>query len=341
VLTGGGDCPGLNAAIRAIVRRADGAHNITTIGLANGWQGVLEGSVKVLDVTSTRGLLYRGGTILGTSRLNPVDVERGPERIRETLDVHGIDGLIVIGGEGTLSAATRLSADFDIPIVGIPKTIDNDLMGTDITFGYDTAVNIVMEALDRIHTTAFSHERCLVVEIMGRHAGWITWAAGLAGGAHIILLPEEPFDMDEVAAVVRRRNRQAARYTVIAAAEGARPKGDDDLVMQTNEKDEFGNVRLGGIGQRLAKKIEEMTGTESRHVVLGHLQRGGAPSAFDRVLGTRLGVAAADLAEAGTFGKMLSVQGQAIKPTPLSKVTKGYRTVPKDLQRMAFILRGE
>jgi 6-phosphofructokinase 1 len=281
-----------------------------------------------------------GGTILRSSRTNPVKDAATIKKAMAGYKALRLDALVALGGDDTLGALARL-AEEGMRCLGIPKTIDNDLMGTDITFGYDTAVNIVMEALDRIHTTAFSHERCLVVEIMGRHAGWITWAAGLAGGAHIILLPEEPFDLDEVAAVVRRRNRLAARYTVIAAAEGARPKGEDDLIKQTDEKDEFGNVRLGGIGQRLAKKIEEMTGTESRHVVLGHLQRGGAPSAFDRVLGTRLGVAAADLAEAGTFGKMLSVQGQTIKPTPLSKVTKGYRTVPKDLQKMALILRGE
>lgn len=339
VLTGGGDAPGLNAVIRGLTIRATQlGHEV--VGVQRGWKGVLEGDAVPLTAKDVTDIHRTGGTILRSTRTNPVKDDPTVKKAMAGYKSLRLDGLVALGGDDTLGALARL-AEEGLNGIGVPKTIDNDLPGTDITFGYDTAINIVMDALDRLHTTAYSHERCLVVEVMGRHAGWITWAAGIAGGAHVILLPEDPFDPEEVAAVVRARDKTDARYTLVAVSEGAKPVDADSFVTQTAEKDEFGNVRLGGIGEQLAAKIEEMTGKETRHVVLGHLQRGGAPTAFDRLLGTRLGIMAADLAEARSFGKMLSVQGNDIVAEPIAKAAKATRTVPEDLRKLTLYLRGE
>lgn len=328
ILTGGGDAPGLNAVIRGFVLRTlELGH--TPIGIRHGWKGLLEADGAPLAREDVQDIHRSGGTILRTTRTNPVKDEAVRRKALAGYKKLKLDGLVAVGGDDTLGACAVLAAA-GLHTVGVPKTIDNDLHGTDQTFGFDTAVNIATEALDRLHTTAASHERCLVVEIMGRHAGWITWAAGIAGGAHAILLPEEPFDVNEVAAVVKRRDAAGHGYTLVAVAEGAKPRDQSAFVTQTAKKDEFGNVRLGGIAEQLAQRIEELTGKETRTVVLGHLQRGGDPSAFDRLLGTRLGVAAAELAARKEFGKMVSLRGMRIEAAPLSEATKGYRVVPPD-----------
>src|SRR5919202_6893474 len=290
ILTGGGDCPGLNAVIRAIVRKSVLCGD-EVVGFRDGWRGVLEGDTVPMDLAAVRGLLPRGGTVLGTSRTNPYALDGGPERVLATLDRLGIDALIPVGGEDTLGVASRL-ADAGLRCVGVPKTIDNDLDATDYTFGFDTAVGVASEAIDRLHTTGDSHHRTLVVEVMGRHAGWIALHAGMAGGANVVLIPEVPFDVDEVVAHVE--HRFSSGYSpIIVVSEGAQPKGGE-LTLQAGEKDAFGHVRLGGIGAALASLIEERTGREARAVVLGHIQRGGTPSPFDRVLATRFGLAAVD-----------------------------------------------
>src|SRR5215467_14616760 len=295
VLTGGGDCPGLNAVIRAVVRTGAAEHGMEFIGFRDGWRGPLEGDTMVLDVSAVRGILPRGGTILGTSRTNPaspantVDGKSGIERVAENLDSLGVDALIAIGGEDTLGAASKLNAAGG-KVVGVPKTIDNDLGATDFTFGFDTAVNIAMEAIDRLHTTAESHHRALIVEVMGRSAGWIALHAGIAGGANVILIPEKPFDIEQVCAWVEHRFQ--TRYApIVVVAEGAHPL-NEELALSSGKLDSFGHVRLGGVGQLLAEEIEKRTGKEARCTVLGHIQRGGTPSAFDRVLATRYGLQA-------------------------------------------------
>src|SRR3954468_6531404 len=289
ILTGGGDCPGLNAVIRAVVRKGIGEHGDEIVGFRDGWRGVLESDTVTMDLAAVRGILPRGGTVLGTSRTNPYALDGGPERAMETLRTLGIDALVPIGGEDTLGVATKL-AEAGVPVVGVPKTIDNDLDGTDYTFGFDTAVGVAMEAIDRLHTTGDSHHRTLVVEVMGRHAGWIALHAGMAGGANVVLIPEKPFDVDAVVAHCQHRF-ESGYSPILVVSEGAKPK-DGDLSLSTGEKDAFGHVRLGGIGAALASLIEERTGREARAVVLGHIQRGGTPSPFDRVLATRFGLAA-------------------------------------------------
>ena len=295
MLTGGGDCPGLNAVIRAIVRKGIDTHGHALVGFRDGWRGVLANAYDELTIESTRGILPRGGTILGTSRTNPLKDDDGPTRVRDTLSGLHLDGLIAIGGEDTLGAASKLHSEHGLPILGVPKTIDNDLGGTDRTFGFDTALQIATEAIDRLHTTAESHNRILVVEVMGRHAGWIALHAGLAGGADAILIPEQPFDIEEVVRLIRRRHARGRTFSIVVVAEGALPK---EGTMETigGETDEFGHVRLGGIGQLIEREIEERTGYEARTTVLGHVQRGGTPTAFDRVLATRFGLAAIDAA---------------------------------------------
>ncbi|MGH8965817.1 MAG: 6-phosphofructokinase, partial [Actinomycetes bacterium] len=288
VLTGGGDCPGLNAVIRAVVRRGVKEYGYDFVGFRDGWKGPLEGHTVPLGVDEVRGILPRGGTILKSSRTNPFKIEGGVEKIKENLAAKGIDALIAIGGEDTLGVATKL-ADLGVNVVGVPKTIDNDLNGTDFTFGFDTAVNIAMEAIDRLHTTAESHHRVLVVEVMGRHAGWIALHSGLAGGANVVLIPEQPFDIEKVCEHVETRFRTNFS-PIIVVSEGAVPAKGGDMTLQSGEKDAFGHVRLGGIGDRLAKEIEDRTGKEARAVVLGHVQRGGTPTAFDRWLATRFGL---------------------------------------------------
>ena len=287
VLTGGGDCPGLNAVIRAVVRRGITEYGHEFVGYRNGWRGPLDNLTRPLDIAAVRGILPRGGTILGSSRTNPFKVEGGVEKIIANLAAQGVDALVAIGGEDTLGVAAKLHEQ-GVKVVGVPKTIDNDLNATDYTFGFDTAVNIAMEAIDRLHTTAESHHRTLVVEVMGRHAGWIALHAGLAGGANVILLPERPFDIDQVAAYVEKRF-QTQYAPIVVVAEGAVPL-EGQMILQNQEVDAFGHVRLGGIGQWLANELESRTGKEARTVVLGHIQRGGTPTAFDRVLATRFGL---------------------------------------------------
>ena len=314
VLTGGGDCPGLNAVIRAIVRRGL-QHGHEFFGYRYGWAGVLSGEGAELTAEATRGILHRGGTILGTSRTNPYKEDGGSERARATLEARGVDVLIPIGGEDTLGVALRLSEE-GVPVVGVPKTIDNDLAATDFTFGFQTAVQIATDAIDRLHTTAESHNRVIVVEVMGRHAGWIAAYAGMAGGADVILVPERPFDIEQVCEHVRRRHARGRTFSIVVVSEGAVPAGGD-VWSQHGGTDAFGHQRLGGIAVQLEQEIERRTGFECRMTILGHVQRGGSPLAFDRVLGTRFGVAAIDAATAGTFGKMVALRGTEIELVPL------------------------
>ncbi len=323
VLTGGGDCPGLNAVIRAVVRKGVKDYDYEFVGFRDGWKGPLEGLTTELGVAQVRGILPRGGTILGSSRTNPFKIDGGVERIKANLADLGVDALIAIGGEDTLGVATKLH-DLGVKVVGVPKTIDNDLSATDFTFGFDTAVNVAMEAIDRLHTTAESHHRVLVVEVMGRHAGWIALHAGIAGGANVVLIPEQPFDIEAVCAHVE--NRFKTQYApIIVVSEGAMPKqveeGEHGMTLLTGEKDAFGHVRLGGIGDRLAGEIEERTGKESRAVVLGHVQRGGTPTAFDRWLATRFGLHAIDAVHEEDFGTMMALRGTNIERVPLIEGT--------------------
>ncbi len=325
VLTGGGDCPGLNAVIRAIVRKGTQVYGHEFLGFRDGWKGPLEASTMPLDVHVTRGILPRGGTILGTSRTNPFKLDGGVERIEANLRELGIDGLIAIGGEDTLGVATKL-AERGLRVVGVPKTIDNDLSATDYTFGFDTAVQVAVEAIDRLHTTAESHHRVLICEVMGRHAGWIALHSGLAGGANVILIPERPFDIDEVCRYIEKRF--ASQYApIVVVAEGATPK-EGTMQLQAGELDAFGHVRLGGIGARLEQEIRDRTGKEARTTVLGHIQRGGTPTASDRVLATRFGLHAIDAVHEGDSGRMVALRGTEIVRVPLSAATGVLKTVP-------------
>jgi 6-phosphofructokinase 1 len=337
VLTGGGDCPGLNAVIRAVVRKGVSVYGHEFVGFRDGWKGPLEGLSKPLGIAEVRGILPRGGTILGSSRTNPFKIENGVERITDNLAEQGIDALVAIGGEDTLGVATRLN-DLGVKVVGVPKTIDNDLNATDYTFGFDTAVNIAMEAIDRLHTTAESHHRTLVVEVMGRHAGWIALHAGIAGGANVILLPERKFDVDQVATYVTKRF-QVEYSPIVVVAEGAQPL-EGQMVLHNQELDAFGHVRLGGIGQWLAEQLEEKTGKEARTVVLGHIQRGGTPTAFDRVLATRFGLHAIDAVHEGDFGKMVALKSTDIIRVPLIEATKELKTVPPERYTEAEVFFG-
>ena len=337
VLTGGGDCPGLNAVIRAIVRKGVAEYGHEFVGYRDGWRGPLEGDWRPLGVPEVRGILPRGGTILGSSRTNPLNEESGAERVAASLERDGVDGLIAIGGEDTLGAASRLH-DAGIQVVGVPKTIDNDLGATDYTFGFDTAVNIAMGSIDRLHTTAESHKRTLIVEVMGRHAGWIALHAGLAGGANVILIPEHPFDLAKVCDyIVRRFDSQYAPIVVVS--EGAEPKGGIPVTRDA-PTDSFGHVRLGGIGQWLEGEIEGRTGHEARATVLGHVQRGGTPTAFDRVLATRFGLHAIDAAHEGQWGKMTALRATDIVLVSLAEATAQLKLVPDSLYREAEVFFG-
>ncbi|RBQ20266.1 6-phosphofructokinase [Spongiactinospora rosea] len=337
VLTGGGDCPGLNAVIRAVVRKGVSVYGHEFVGFRDGWRGPLEGETMPLDIQAVRGILPRGGTILGSSRTNPIKIDGGVERINANLSSSGVDALIAIGGEDTLGVAKQLF-DLGVRVIGVPKTIDNDLNATDYTFGFDTAVNIVMEAIDRLHTTAESHHRALICEVMGRHAGWIALHAGMASGANVILIPEKPFDIDRVCEYVESRFK--TRYApIIVVAEGAHPV-EGQMALQTGELDAFGHVRLGGIGERLAKEIEKRTGKEARTTVLGHIQRGGTPTAFDRVLATRFGLQAIDAAHEGDFGKMVALRGTDIVRVGLDEATKELKTVPVSRYEEAEVFFG-
>src|SRR5215468_6405052 len=337
VLTGGGDCPGLNAVIRALVRRGIQDFGLEFVGFRDGWRGPMEADTVPLDVNAVRGILPRGGTILGSSRTNPYR-ENGPgrngvERIKDNLAGLGVDALVAIGGEDTLGVAAQLYAE-GVNVVGVPKTIDNDLGATDYTFGFDTAVNIAMEAIDRLHTTAESHHRTLAVEVMGRHAGWIA----LHAGANVILLPEREFDVDQVAAYVEKRF-QTQYAPIVVVAEGAQPIAGQ-MVLHNQEQDAFGHVRLGGIGQWLAERLEAITGKEARTVVLGHIQRGGTPTAADRVLATRFGLHAIDAAHEGDFGKMVALRGTDIVRVPLAEATTTLKTVPVERYTEAEVFFG-
>jgi len=329
LLTGGGDCPGLNAVIRAVVRKAIDSYADEVVGFRDGWRGVLEDTFESLTIESTRGILPRGGTILGSSRTNPYKRDDGLERVRETFRTHSLDGLIAIGGEDTLGVANRLHGE-GMNVLGVPKTIDNDLGGTDVTFGFDTALQIATDAIDRLHTTAESHNRILVVEVMGRTAGWIALHSGVAGGADVILIPEIPFDIDEVCRLIRRRHERGRYFSIVVAAEGAVPRQGTMEVSRENSFDEFGHPRLGGIGYALEKEIEERTGYETRATVLGHVQRGGTPTAFDRVLATRLGLAAIDAAHEGAWGMMTALRSARIELVALTDAVAEVRRVPAE-----------
>jgi len=337
VLTGGGDCPGLNAVIRAIVRKGVPEYGFSFVGFRDGWRGPLEALTKTLDIPAVRGLLPRGGTVLGSSRTNPFAIEDGVERIRRNLQNLGVDALIAIGGEDTLGVATKLH-EMGVNVVGVPKTIDNDLAGTDYTFGFDTAVGIATEAIDRLHTTAESHHRALIVEVMGRHAGWIALHSGMAGGANAILIPEVRFDIDQVCRWVENRFR-LDYAPIIVVAEGAKPKEGDEMLL-TGEKDAFGHVRLGGVGDWLARQIEERTGKEARTTVLGHVQRGGTPSSRDRWLATRFGLHAIDAVAAERWGTMAALRGTDIELVELTEATAELKTVPESLYAEAEVFFG-
>ena len=338
VLTGGGDCPGLNAVIRAVVRRAITGHGWTVEGIRHGWRGMLREEIEPLDLSTVSGILPRGGTILGTSRTNPYKEPDGEAVIRRTLERRGIGALIAIGGEDTLGAAAKL-AKAGLPDVGVPKTIDNDVNGTDYTFGFDTALSIATEAIDRLHTTAESHDRVMVVEVMGRHAGWIATYSGLAGGADIILVPETPFDIDEICSRIRRRHERGANFSIVVVAEGATPV-EGTMELQTGALDDFGHVRLGGIGNHLAAEIEERTGFEARMTQLGHLLRGGTPSAYDRVIATRFGIEAIDAVHDGDFGVMVALRGTDVVRVPLADGVAELKTVDRRLFDTAAVFFG-
>src|SRR3989338_5439814 len=336
ILTGGGDCPGLNPVIRAVYRRAS-IDGFQVLGFRNGWRGVIDGEFVILDAQSVSGILPKGGTILGTSRTNHFKNTGDLEKLKSTFTKHDLTALVAVGGEDTLGAAYKLHQE-GVKVVGVPKTIDNDLSCTDYTFGFDTAVNIAMECIDRLNTTAESHNRVIVVEIMGRHAGWISLHAGLAGGADIILIPEYPVDLDEGCSLIKKRHERGKTFSIVAVAEGATLASKD--VTQDSKLDEFGHVKLGGIGNVIGTYIENKTGYETRVTVLGHIQRGGSPTAFDRILGTRFGVKAVELIKQGKFGEMVSLQGNDIVSEPLSKAVGALKLVPKELYDMAKVFFG-
>jgi len=338
VLTGGGDCPGLNAVIRAIVRKGVFHYGDTFVGFSEGWRGVFENKTEPLDLQRVAGILPRGGTILRTSRTNPAKREGGIQRCVENLKRNGVEALVALGGDDTMSVAQKLfEAGFHV--VGVPKTIDNDLSGTDFCFGFDTAVEIATEAIDRLHTTAEAHNRVIVVEVMGRDSGWIAMYSGIAGGADVILIPERPFDIEEVAEALKLRHSRGRYFSIVVVAEGAKfsPTGDGNVTVEGG-KDEFGHVRLGGIGNMLAKEIEKRTGFETRATVLGHVQRGGSPTAFDRVLATRYGVGAIDMVHRGEWGRMAALKSNEITSIPLTDALGQNRKVDERLITVALSL---
>jgi len=338
ILTGGGDCPGLNPVIRAVVRKAL-IEGYEIVGIKNGWKGLVENDTMALNIDAVSGILPKGGTILGTSRTNPYKKEGDLDRVKDNFKKLGLEALIAVGGEDTLGVAFKLTKDGIPSIVGVPKTIDNDLSATDYTFGFDTALNVATECIDRLHTTAESHHRIIVAEVMGRHAGWIATEAGIAGGADVILIPEIPIDLEEVCAVIKKRHSRGKTFSIVVVAEGAQ-FNDGSMVTQEKKLDAFGHVRLGGIGEELAAQIEKRTGFETRVSVLGHIQRGGSPTAFDRVLGTRLGVKAVELVKAKKFGKMVALSGIRIIEVPLEDAVKELKTVDMELYNIAKVFFG-
>lgn len=344
VLTSGGDCPGLNAVIRAVVRRAIMRHEVEMVGILRGWRGLMDGLVTSLDLDSVSGILPRGGTILRTSRTNPFIHEQGPERIMEKVEEFELDGVVAIGGDDTMTVAHKLNSQYGLKVIGVPKTIDNDVWGTDYSFGFDTTVNIAMEAIDRIHTTAESHDRVMVIEVMGRDSGWIALHSGVAGGADIIIIPENPTGLDEICEQIQHRHDRGKDFSIAVVAEGAvlipTQGAEPRLVTNGKGEDEFGHPHLGGIGKELAKEIEAMTGYDTRVTVLGHTQRGGTPTGFDRVLGTRYGVLAADLTIDGKFGFMTALRGDKVEPIPLADVAGKTRRVPDEMFDIASTFFG-
>ena len=330
VLTGGGDCPGLNAVIRAVTRRLlEGGWDV--LGVREGWRGLIEAKLEPLGPREISGILPRGGTIIGTSRTNPYKVDGGVDRVLATMRDSGLDALVAVGGEDTLGVASRLASDHDVHVVGVPKTIDNDLSGTDYTFGFDTAVYIATEAIDRLHTTAESHNRVMVVEVMGRHTGWIAVVSGIAGGADVILIPEHPITVEEACDDIRRRHTKGKDFSIVVVSEGYEltyASGETRTVTQEADLDAFGHVRLGGVGDALAREIEERTGYETRVTVLGHVQRGGSPTPHDRVLATRYGIKAAELVIAGAWGRMAALRGDEVTDVSLEEATAELKTVP-------------
>ena len=331
ILTGGGDAPGLNAVIRAVARRSlDRGYEV--LGVREGWAGLVEGRIQPLGPREISGLLPRGGTIIGTSRTNPYRLDHGVERVLRTFGER-LDALVTIGGEDTLGVAARLHEEHDLPVVGVPKTIDNDLSATDYTFGFDTAVGICTEAIDRLHTTAESHNRVMVVEVMGRHTGWIAVMSGIAGGADVILIPEQPITVEQACRELQHRHERGKDFSIVVVSEGYEltyEAGERRMVVQKAETDAFGHVRLGGVGDALAREIEERTGYETRVTVLGHVQRGGTPTARDRVLATRYGLKAADLVHEGRFGRMAALAGDEIVDVSLREATAQLKTVPPE-----------
>jgi ATP-dependent phosphofructokinase / diphosphate-dependent phosphofructokinase len=338
ILTGGGDCPGLNAVIRAVVRKGVNNYGHTIVGYRDGWRGILENRIVQLTPENNAGILHRGGTILGSSRTNPFQEEQGVERVRDSLSSERIEALIAVGGEDTLGVADKLTAE-GVHVVGVPKTIDNDLSATDFTFGFQTAVQICTDAIDRLHSTAESHNRVIVVEVMGRNTGWIATYAGIAGGADAILVPERPFNIDSVCEHIRHRHRRGRTFSIVVVAEGA-TAADGEEIVQTEHTDAFGHVRLGGIGVALESLIEARTGYETRVTILGHIQRGGTPTAFDRVLATRFGIGAIDAVADGDYGKMVALRGTEIARVPLSEAVGQLKTLDSSLYETAEVFFG-
>ncbi len=338
VLSGGGDAPGINAVIRAVVRKGIESYGYEMVGVRNGWQGLVENEFITLSLDEIAGILPRGGSILGTSRTNPFKHKGGVQKILRNAKENGLDAIVVIGGEDTLGVAHKL-CEMGLPCVGVPKTIDNDLLGTDYTFGFNTAVSIATDTLDRLHTTAESHQRVIILEVMGRYTGWIALEAGLAGGADAILIPEKPFDLNEVCNLIKHRQSRGRNFSVIVVAEGAKPKEGKEI-LYSDSTDEFGHVRFGGVGYYLGKEIEKRINTETRVVVLGHLQRGGSPTPFDRILATRFGIAAIDLVHQGQFGRIVAIQGNKIVSVPLKDVVGKRKTVDMNLYETASVFFG-
>ncbi len=338
ILSGGGDAPGINAVIRAAVRKGILQYKFEMLGIKDGWRGLVEGDFMPLSLSTIRGILPLGGSILGTSRTNPFRHEKGPQRIFQNVEKRHIDAVIVIGGDDTQSVAQKLQEQ-GLPCVSVPKTIDNDLAGTDYTFGFNTAVSIATDALDRIHTTAEAHRRIMIVEVMGRYTGWIALEAGIAGGADVILIPEQPFEIEEVCEYIKQRKERGRAFSIIVVAEGAKPKGGKEIIYG-DKVDEFGNIRLGGVAYYLGREIEARTDIETRVVVLGHLQRGGSPTPFDRILATRYGIAAIDLVKQGKFGLMVALRGNDIVSVPLKDVAGKRKRVDRKLYEMATVFFG-
>ena len=339
ILTGGGDCPGLNAVIRAVVRRAM-RDDIYVLGIKSGWAGLITGDVEPLTRYSVAGIQYKGGTILGTSRIDPFRDEESLPKIRENWRKYGLNALIVAGGNGTLSVARRMFADVGLPVVGVPKTIDNDIPGTDLTFGFDTAVGIATDAIDRLHTTAESHHRVMVIEVMGRHTGWIAAYAGIAGAADVILVPEVPFRISTIAEIMRQRREMGRPHSIVVVAEDAKPHPDENFLTEDQRLAVYQEERLGGIGLLVARQIEKITGIEARTSVLGYIQRGGTPSAFDRVLATRFGVYAVEMILADKFGRMAAISGNTLVDVPLDVACSGTKTLDPSIYHTAEILFG-